>query len=142
LRMSKDWRARLIEMIEKDGRSLRAISAAAPGVGENYLQQMLKNEKEPTFPRLASVLSVLGPDAAVYVTTGIRLGTQDQLRATLAANGMPPNELETVLSIIQRFIPAASAEKPAHSQSHDLSPSANRPHESTPSGRQPQRSTS
>lgn len=122
--MSKDWRARLIEMIEKDGRSLRAISAAAPGVGENYLQQMLKNEKEPTFPRLASVLSVLGPDAAVYVTTGIRLGTQDQLRATLTANGMPPNELETVLSIIQRFMPAASGEKSAHSQSRDLLPPA------------------
>lgn len=59
-------------MIEADGRSLRAISMAA-GYGENYVQQMLKNRKQPSFPRLAKVLSVLGSSATLYVTSGLRL---------------------------------------------------------------------
>jgi len=131
--MSNDWRTRLKEVIEKDGRSLRAISAAADGVGENYLQQMLKDKKEPTFPRLAAILSVLGPDATVYVTSGIRLGTPDQIRGTLLANGMPPQELETVLGIIRRFMIPESAARSEQTQSRDQSQPASRRHESEPS---------
>ena len=70
--MDNEWRERLKEMIEADGRSLRAISKAA-GFGENYVQQMLKDQKEPTFPRLARILSVLGSGATLYVTSGLRL---------------------------------------------------------------------
>jgi len=70
--MDNQWRERLKEVIEADGRSLRAISMAA-GYGENYVQQMLKNKKQPSFPRLAKVLSVLGASATLYVTSGLRL---------------------------------------------------------------------
>lgn len=114
--MARDWRERLKERVEADERSMRAISVAA-GHGPNFIQQLLKDGKEPGFQKLVDLLSVLGPDAAVYVTTGIRLGTEDQLRATLTANGLPANELETILDIIKRFTP--SAEKSGHSQSPD-----------------------
>lgn len=117
--MSDDWRDRLREVIKEDGRSLRAISAAAEGVGENYLQQMLKDEKDPTFPRLARVLSVLGPDATVYVTSGIRLGAPDQLRSILSAYGIGGNDLNVIMGVIGRFSGKTIAGIPEQTQSLD-----------------------
>lgn len=128
-----EWRERLKECIEKDGRSLRSLSLAAKH-GPNFVQQLLKNEKDPGFQKLADLLSVLGADATVYVTTGVRLGTPDQLRATLEANGLPKNELATVLEIIRRFTPGSAAIS-EQSQSDSQPQPANPPHEPAPSGK-------
>lgn len=128
--MARDWRERLKERVEADERSMRAISMAA-GHGPNFIQQLLKDGKEPGFQKLVDLLSVLGPDAAVYVTTGIRLGTEDQLRATLTANGLPANELATVMDIIKRFTPASAAIS-GHSQSPDQPRPANPRRERVP----------
>lgn len=81
--MDNEWRARLEEMIAEDGRSLRAISKAA-GYGENYVQQMLKDKKQPSFPRLARVLKVLGSGATLYVTSGLRLTAEAEQFLRLA----------------------------------------------------------
>lgn len=128
--MAEGWRERLKERIDQDERSMRALSRAI-GHGPNFVQQLLKDGKDPGFQKLADLLSVLGPDATVYVTSGIRLGTPDQLRATLAANGLPENELNTVLEIIRRFTPANDV-RSGQSQSTDQSQPANRRREPTP----------
>jgi transcriptional regulator with XRE-family HTH domain len=75
--MTDTWLDRLHEAIEKDGRSLRAISSAA-GYGPNFVQQLLKYEKEPGIDKLARVLDVLGREAALYVLAGIRMTDEDQ----------------------------------------------------------------
>lgn len=138
--MGNEWRERLRERIEADGRSLRSLSLAA-GHGPNFVQQLLKNDKDPGFQKLAELLSVLGPDATVYVTSGIRLGTHDQLRATLTANGLPKNELETVLTIIQRFTPESGA-KPEQSRPANQSQPANPRREPKPAGKRVPQSSS
>jgi hypothetical protein len=68
-RMNKDWYSRFVEMIEKDGRDMKAISQAA-GCGPNYVQQMVRNGKRPTVDRFLAILNVLGSASAMYVLTG------------------------------------------------------------------------
>lgn len=102
--MSTDWRSRLNEVIKQDGRSLRAISAATEGVGENYLQQMLKDQKDPGFTRLARILANMGPEATVYVTSGLALDPEEHLRVALVGYGITDDEdLKTALNVARRL---------------------------------------
>ncbi|TMV86131.1 hypothetical protein FGG78_20170 [Thioclava sp. BHET1] len=74
--MKKDWFARLKEAIASDPRSLRKLSEAA-NKGPNFVQQMLKNEKEPGVDNLAAVLDALGDEASLYVLTGAHISQRD-----------------------------------------------------------------
>lgn len=75
--MSKDWFTRFIEVIERDGRDMKAISLEA-GCGQNYVQQMIKNGKRPGVDRLLAILNVLGSASAMYVLTGYEAAPEDQ----------------------------------------------------------------
>lgn len=75
-RMENGWFDRLKEAIESDPRGMRSISLAA-GCGPNYVQQMLKDRKEPGSDRLARLLDTLDTSTAVYVLTGVRLDSDD-----------------------------------------------------------------
>lgn len=58
--MMDGWKERLLEAVEKDGRSDRAISLAA-GLGQNFVNQLRHNDKEPAVKhvlRLADELKV------------------------------------------------------------------------------------
>ena len=74
--MKTGWFQRLIQAIESDGRSLREISLTAK-CGPNYVQQMLRDRKEPGSDRLARLLDVLGGPSALYVLTGISATDED-----------------------------------------------------------------
>lgn len=74
--MTDNWLDRLHEALKNDPRSLRAISTAA-GCGPNYLQQMLRDGKEPGTDRLARILDVLGREKSLYVLTGINITEED-----------------------------------------------------------------
>lgn len=74
--MEDGWAERLRAEIERDGRSLRLISQTA-GLGPNYVQQMLKDEKEPGADKLARLLDVLGGESALYILTGVRASSDD-----------------------------------------------------------------
>lgn len=76
MRMRENWYPRLIEMIEADSRSLAQLSALL-GRGQNYVQQMIRNDKEPGADKVAKLLEVLGSDAALYVMTGIKIDHRD-----------------------------------------------------------------
>lgn len=74
--MDDKWFERFVELIEADGRGMKAISLAAK-CGENYVQQMVKNGKRPTVDKFMAILDVLGSASAVYVLTGFKLSSAD-----------------------------------------------------------------
>lgn len=123
--MSDDWRERLREVLKSDGRSMRAISAAAQ-VGENYLQQMLKDEKDPGFSRLARVLSALGPEATVYVASAGSLDPEMHLRVALIAYGVTDDEnLRTALLLAKKLSGQTTAAQPGSTRPVDQAEPAN-----------------
>lgn len=77
LSMQDGWYNRLLVAVEKDGRSKRDLSKAA-GRGVNFVQQLFRNGKEPGADKLASLLDALGPEAALYVMTGLEMSAEDQ----------------------------------------------------------------
>lgn len=83
--MSETWFDRLERAVKNDGRSLRAISLAAK-CGPNFLQQMLRDRKEPGVDRLLSILNALGTASTLYVLTGQVFNDDDEefLRLVLA----------------------------------------------------------
>lgn len=86
--MEKNWYARLLEAIEADQRSLKKLSADI-GQGQNYIQQMIKDGKEPGSDKLAKLLDALGRDAALYVMTGVSISAAD-LDFIRAFKAIPP----------------------------------------------------
>ncbi len=74
--MDDKWFDRFVDLIETDGRGMKAISLAAK-CGENYVQQMVKNGKRPTVDKFMAILDVLGSASAVYVLTGFKLSSAD-----------------------------------------------------------------
>lgn len=129
--MENEWRERLEAVISADRRSLRAISKEA-GFGENYVQQMLKDEKQPTFPRLAKVLSVLGARATVYVTTGIAQDPDSQMRSALLSFGVDRDDISLVMSMIKGFVEASPALQSEQDPDRDQFESSTARHEVEP----------
>jgi len=93
--MTETWLDRLHEALKSDNRSLRAISIEAK-CGPNFLQQLLKDGKEPGADRLARILDVLGRETSLYVLTGIHMTEEDRefleiitrLKGEVKADGM------------------------------------------------------
>ncbi len=75
--MDKNWFPRLIEVIDADPRSKRQLSKDA-GLGENFVQQMIKNGKQPGAENLQSLLDALGYAQMIYILTGIQIGPEDE----------------------------------------------------------------
>jgi transcriptional regulator with XRE-family HTH domain len=123
--MENDWRTRLIEMIDADGRSKRALSQAT-GFGENYVQQLLKDNKEPSFTKLAKLLSELGPRATNYVISGVMNDPTAQLRAAMVSYGVDRSQLDRAMAIIGTFkVGQAPEAQSVQSQPDDQSQPAN-----------------
>lgn len=74
--MENDWFTRLSALIEADGRDKKAISLKA-GLGQNFLQQMLKDKKRPNIENFMKIIDVLGHTNAIYVLTGIKIDPRD-----------------------------------------------------------------
>lgn len=74
--MTDKWEDRLRECVERDRRSMRAISIAA-GKGENYVSQLLKDRGGARLSDLLPLLETLGPSARIYVLTGLNIEPSD-----------------------------------------------------------------
>lgn len=110
LSMEKDWVQRLQKAIRADGRSARAISVAA-GLGVNYVQQFLKDGKEPGSDRLARLLDVLGKQSSLYVLTGIS-ASEDDLRFLAVASRIRPEVRDQALSVLEALQDRTEVEEP------------------------------
>lgn len=75
--MKDGWFERLVEAIETDSRSMKAISLAA-GCGPAYVQQMVRYNKRPTVDRFIKLLKVLGRADSLYIILGADLTQQDE----------------------------------------------------------------
>lgn len=83
--MNTGWYERFVGAIRDDGRDYTAISKAA-GLGQNYVQQMIKNGKRPTVDKFLAILNVLGSASAIFVLTGYERDqeSEDIMRAFAA----------------------------------------------------------
>lgn len=70
--------------------------------GRNYIQQMIKNGKEPGADHLAKLLDLLGPRAALYVFTGLDL-EEDDRQFLAALSGMDAETKRDALRLFQRI---------------------------------------
>jgi transcriptional regulator with XRE-family HTH domain len=85
LAMSETWFDRLEVAVKRDGRPFRVISQAS-GLGVNYLQQLLKDRKEPGVDRFMKILNELGTASAIYVLTGRDFTPEDETFIKAALN--------------------------------------------------------
>ncbi len=109
--MKDGWIDRLWRVIDADRRSLRAISVAAD-LGVNYLSQTRSRGTHPVTDKLASILDVLGPEAALYVMTGLEMSAEDQAFLHLLA-GYDADQKQAVRQLIEAALARqASAEQP------------------------------
>lgn len=112
--MHDGWFNRLKTAIDRDGRSKRELSIAA-GRGVNFLQQLFRDEKEPGADNLASILDVLGPEAALYVMTGLELSAEDQAFLTLLAQYSPEQKRaarEVIAAVLSHQVAAEPLPSP------------------------------
>lgn len=75
--MDTNWFPRLLEVIDRDPRSKRQLSKDA-GLGDNFVQQMIKNGKQPGAENLQALLDALGYTHMIYILTGIQIGPEDE----------------------------------------------------------------
>lgn len=114
--MDQKWRERLAEAIQADGRSLRELSRAA-GVGENYVQQLLHEAKDPRFQKLQDVLQALGSAATIYVILGFRINSDAESFLREALEMDQPNRHETREDLAS-LRASASSPKPRRGPRH------------------------
>lgn len=109
--MKPGWLDRLIEAVEADPRSARELSRAVGG-GDNFVQQIVRNRKEPSVSKLEALLSVLGAGATAYVKTGTMVSADDEefVKAILA---VPPHLREQVQRLLADIAATASVQPPS-----------------------------
>lgn len=110
--MKDDWHARLEQVIREDGRSLRKISEDAK-CGPNFVQQLLKNRKDPRASQLNRLLDTLGPGADFYVVTGLRL-SPDDLEFLQLVSALDQDSRKNVAALMGKLSEAQEASAAEH----------------------------
>lgn len=83
--MDNGWFDRLVDAIVRDGRDMKAISLAA-GLGQNYVQQMVKDRKKPKIDTLVRLLNELGRADTLWIITGQEFTDEDRQLLEVAAS--------------------------------------------------------
>lgn len=99
-----DWRTRLLEAVDKDGRSDRAISLAAK-VGPNFVNELRNTPKEPSVQKVALVAGELGLSLS-YLFSGIQLSAEDE-EAVQVFLSLSPESRQNLLGIARQLAKAA-----------------------------------
>lgn len=111
--MNEGWTDRLWKMVAADVRSDRAISVAA-GLGVNYVQQARARGSSPVSDKLAAILDVLGPKAALYVLTGLEMAEEDRQLLEIL-QGMDPEMKKSALHLFEQIRDGATPQRPPSS---------------------------
>lgn len=97
------YKRRLLDALEKSGRSARSVGTAA-GAGVNFMQQ-LKTPRVPTVDKLLAVCDQLGV-SVTYVLTGIEL-TAEAEEMLRIYSALPPAQQERLRDLMRGFLQAA-----------------------------------
>lgn len=108
--MTDGWFDRLKEAIEVSGISKKRLSKAA-GRGQNFVQQMLKDGKQPGIENLSGLLEALGQEATIYVLTGERI-TPDQWEFVKLFSSISDPESQDHAIAVLEALAAKSADNP------------------------------
>lgn len=73
-----EWRRRLVEAIKASDKSMRSISLGA-GLGPNYIQQLLKDGKEPTIGVFAAIAAELNVSVATLMEGAARVENIEEI---------------------------------------------------------------
>lgn len=94
------WRTRLIEAIDADGRSDRAISLAAK-LGPNFVNELRNQNKEASVSKVLALAEQVHVSAG-FLFTGLAFSTQDEevLRAFLA---LGPEQRQALLTLARQL---------------------------------------
>lgn len=104
--MNDGWFGRLLTAVQRDGRDMKAISLDA-GLGRNYVQQMVKYNKQPKVDSLVKLLAALGRSDALYIITGNEFSEVDEQLYRVAA-GLDDSGKE---ALIAAFVALRSSER-------------------------------
>jgi len=99
--INKALRNRLEAAIANDGRSLREISKAA-GLGENYLNQLLKDGKTPRVDSLLKIARALN-SSFYWLVEGVDVSPDAEEIARKVIQ-LPPAEREAVMALVSRIV--------------------------------------
>ncbi len=95
--MMPSWRERLLEAVEKDGRSDRAISLAA-NLGENFVNQLRYDDKDPKIKSVIALADELNVSLA-QIFTGLDITPQDE-EFWARYRAMPEAERAALLALL------------------------------------------
>lgn len=82
--MDDQWFDRLLRAVQRDERDMKTLSLDAK-LGENYVQQMVKNRKVPKIDTLVKLLDALGRADTLYIITGSEFTDEDRQLLEVAA---------------------------------------------------------
>jgi len=99
--MNDGWFQRLVELIDADSRSYRELSRDAK-CGPNFVQQMIKDGKDPRASQLNRLLDALGDGADVYVMTGLKL-SREGLEFLRVVSALDEGARQDAMSLLQRL---------------------------------------
>jgi transcriptional regulator with XRE-family HTH domain len=102
--MDTDWRDRLMQAIERDVRTPRAISLAAK-LGPNYLSQMLDRGTSPSTQALVVLCDILGV-SLTYIFTGAEMSREDEELLRLASD-LPGKQKDLLIEMARQLQDAA-----------------------------------
>lgn len=102
----EDWRTRLIQAVDADGRSDRAISEAA-GLGVNFVNELRRGEKEPGVNKVIKLAATLNLSLG-FVFNGSELSARDEADLTVFLSLSPENRL-AILNLARQIVAAERA---------------------------------
>lgn len=108
--MTEGWFDRLEEAIRSDGRSLKRLSEDAH-FGTNFVQQMLKDKKDPGIRKLEQLFAVMRPGTDIYVFTGAKMTEQD-LEFLRAISLLDDDARRDALAVLRRLAGTVSPPTP------------------------------
>ena len=108
--MRDDWKKRLLDAIDSDGRSGRSISAKLK-LGPNTISELRNTEKTPSFDKVLKLIDEIGASRS-YIILGYDIGPEEEeLLSVLAELG--PGALSAALELVRARAAVGPKEPPA-----------------------------
>lgn len=96
--MMPGWKERLLQAVESDGRSDRAISMAA-GLGENFVNQLRNEDKEHSIKKVLKLADELGVSLS-HLFIGSEITAEDEELFRLMRD-TPPAERKALVEFLR-----------------------------------------